>query len=376
MKKLFVSFTGVLIALLASCGDDESSVSALDKDSSPVAESLEDSSSTDKNEVGKKDADENKAGKKDADEGDADENDANENAANENAPDPAQYDTLVSFVYMYKDTVVDTLVDTLKYISFVAMNDEGDLDTLMYQTKYIDCDIQADSFSCVQTGMMCPRLDGVSTCDLSRVGVMHSNGVAMRSRGVSVRAAGNLELGADIAAQFSCIDLADTLKVYVFDTVYVDSTKKITDTVYVSEDQCLNYGDDSLMSFIPGKEFPDFDVEGAKAFLDTLTPNASIEENSWETPYSLSEKGSPFELRVTKKTSKSVWENYCSSETKPEGIREKLPGDPQLNTLFVGWKEDAAFKKDSTVTWKLFYESPRGVLDSMEVTTFVKVNGK
>ena len=249
------------------------------------------------------------------------------------------YDTIV----VYKDTVYDTLYDTLTYKSFVYRKNSGALDTV-YGGRAINCDIDEDGrMTCRENNLF---VDYIRCCDTYAIDTTH--------------------------IRFFVLD-TNRVYVHIQDTVYVD-TLRLNKTVFVDDTTRYNYGENRLTDYIPPEyiyvaEYAPFDSVQVRNLLDTLDFGESADERAITVQSNLEFVGLPA----------VVYELMPLDTVRMEVLKTRdtmWPEEKEARTRRYYFDPSDELTSDTTVTWTLSYTHyEKGVeeADSVQVITYIKL---
>lgn len=132
----------------------------------------------------------------------------------------------VETLYVYKDTVYDTSYIDNRYQSFIYQEDSSHIDTVTALAKNMECEISADSFHCHLKELAGKNCRLISPTIISN----------------TIPSTTALEL--DICKKGSVCETRQ-------ETVFLDSTLHINETVTLDDTTRINYGENALSSYIP-----------------------------------------------------------------------------------------------------------------------------
>lgn len=270
----------------------------------------------------------------------------------ENLVDPSEvtkdtifrHDTLI----VYKDTIYDTLYDTLEYRSFVYRSIGENIDTVI-GISAIECSVDEEGRLACQKKEASPIFDCCSQKFDFWESVENDSAIVVVAR----------------------ID-TNTVYIHITDTVYAD-TLRLNKNIHIYDTLLYNYGDNRLTDYIPPDHIDvasiaPFDSTEMRAILDTLDFSNTDEIKIAGVQSKLTFNGLPV-------TSKESIDRFPHESAIKLYRIIKWPAEREVSEMFYTL-EPADVTSDTTVTWTLgytYYEKGIEKNDSIQVTTFLKV---
>ena len=255
-----------------------------------------------------------------------------------------RHDTLI----VYKDTIYDTLYDTLEYRSFVYRSIGEKIDTVI-GISAIECSVDEEGRLACQKKEASPIFDCCSQKFDFWEFVKYDSANVVVAR----------------------ID-TNTVYIHITDTVYAD-TLRLNKNIHIYDTLLYNYGDNRLTDYIPPDHIDvasiaPFDSSEMRAILDTLDFSNTDEIKIAGVQSKLTFNGLPV-------TSKESIDRFPHESAIKLYRIIKWPEEREVSEMFYTL-EPADVTSDTTVTWTLgytYYEKGIEKNDSIQVTTFLKV---